>query len=162
MERGQSYGINVLHPKESSTNSAVNEGDIIFEAISLVAVHGLAGDPFTTWTHVKGQPMWLRDLLPQAMPNVRTMTYGYNASFLNYTANQDVRSIAAKLLAELADLRSGERVSTYKIILCGCLHAAHPALAHGIQQSRRPIVFVCHSLGGIIAKKVGPFYHAEH
>ena len=81
--------------------------------ISLVAIHGLAGDPFTTWTHVKGQPMWLRDLLPQVMPNIRIMTYGYNASFLNFTARQDFGSIAAKLLAELADLRSGERVSTY-------------------------------------------------
>lgn len=44
--------------------------------------------------------MWLRDLLPQVMPNIRIMTYGYNASFLNYTAKQDGRSIAAKLLAE--------------------------------------------------------------
>lgn len=78
---------------------------------SLVAIHGLAGDPFTTWTHIEGQPMWLRDLLPQAMPDIRVMTYGYNASFLNHTETQDVRSIAAKLLAELADLRSGEKVS---------------------------------------------------
>ena len=63
--------------------------------------------------------MWLRDLLPQVMPNVRVMTYGYNASFLNYTAIQDVRSIAAKLLTELADLRSGERVSEYQdVFLC--------------------------------------------
>lgn len=128
MERGHNYGITVLHPKESSTISAENEGDIIFECvytskptcvkgltrgISLVAIHGLAGDPFTTWTHVKGQPMWLRDLLPQVMPKVRIMTYGYNASILNYTAKQDVRSIAAKLLAELADLRSEETVSTF-------------------------------------------------
>lgn len=44
--------------------------------------------------------MWLRDLLTQVMPNIRIMTYGYNASFLNYTAKQDGRSIAAKLLAE--------------------------------------------------------------
>lgn len=58
--------------------------------------------------------MWLRDLLPQVMPNVRVMTYGYNASFLNYTAKQDLRSIAAKLLTELADLRSGEKVSEYQ------------------------------------------------
>lgn len=58
--------------------------------------------------------MWLRDLLPLAMPNVRVMTYGYNASFLNYTAKQDVRSIAAKLLTELADLRLREMVSEYQ------------------------------------------------
>lgn len=125
MEYGQNYGITVLHPQRTSTINAENERDLIFECvhtyksvleklirgISLVAIHGLAGDPFTTWTHVKGHPMWLRDLLPQVMPNIRIMTYGYNTSFLNYTAKQDVRSIAAKLLAELADLRSGEEVS---------------------------------------------------
>lgn len=57
--------------------------------------------------------MWLQDLLPQLVLDVSIMTYGYNASFLNYTARQDVRSIAAKMLAELADLRSGEEVSIY-------------------------------------------------
>lgn len=60
--------------------------------------------------------MWLQDLLPQVMPNIRIMTYGYNASFLNYTAKQDVRSIVAKLLAELADLRSGEEVSIHQSV----------------------------------------------
>ena len=33
MERGQNYGITVLHPKESSTNGAANEDDIIFECV---------------------------------------------------------------------------------------------------------------------------------
>ena len=64
--------------------------------------------------------MWLRDLLPQVMPSVRVMTYGYNASFLNYTAIQDVRPIAAKLLTELADLRSGKSVSEYQDVF-SCL-----------------------------------------
>ena len=145
MERGQNYGITVLHPPESSSVGAGNDGDIIFECvhickprcapwlttgISLVAIHGLAGDPFATWTHVQGQPMWLRDLLPQVMPKVRIMTYGYNASILNYTAKQDVRSIAAKLLAELADLRSEETVSTFQsLCLCGIFDASSRYIA---------------------------------
>ena len=54
------------------------------------------------------------------MPNIRIITYGYKASFLNYIAKQDVRSIAAKLLAEVADLRCGEKVSTYQTVFC-CL-----------------------------------------
>lgn len=55
--------------------------------------------------------MWLQDLLPQAMPNVRIMTYGYKASFRNFTADQDIRSIATKLLSELVDVRPKESVS---------------------------------------------------
>lgn len=54
--------------------------------------------------------MWLRDLLPPALPNIRIMTYGYNAKFRNFTAQQDIRSISAKLLAELVDLRRTEEV----------------------------------------------------
>ena len=49
--------------------------------------------------------MWLRDLLPETLPQVRVMTYGYNANFRNFTGHQDIRSIAKKLLSELVDLR---------------------------------------------------------
>ena len=59
--------------------------------------------------------MWLQDLLPQAMPNVRIMTYGYNASFRNFTVEQDIRSISAKLLSELMDLRSDGVVSGFQL-----------------------------------------------
>lgn len=54
--------------------------------------------------------MWLRDLLPQALPNIRVMTYGYNASFKNFAGHQDLGQMAAKLLAELVDLRKTKAV----------------------------------------------------
>jgi hypothetical protein len=82
---------------------------------SLVAVHGLNGHAFDTWTHKQSQVMWLRDLLPQSLPNVRIMTYGYNAKFKNFTAHQDLSEISAKLLTELSDLRkTAEVVSRYQ------------------------------------------------
>lgn len=97
---------------------------------SLVAIHGLNGHAFETWTHKQSRVMWLRDLLPQHLPNIRIMTYGYNAKFRNFTGRQDMRSISSKLLAELVDLRRDEN------------------------EVVRPIVFICHILGGIVAKKV--------
>lgn len=60
--------------------------------------------------------MWLRDLLPAALPNVRIMTFGYNAHFKNFTAQQDLRSIASKLLAELVDLRTTEEVCSLPLL----------------------------------------------
>jgi hypothetical protein len=100
-----------------------------------------------TWTHKTSRILWLRDLLPKALPNVRIMTFGYNARFKNFTAQQDLRSIASKLLTELVDLRSSDEVFTES----GYYHGNE--LTCGKEKSR-PIVFVCHSLGGIVAKKV--------
>ena len=55
--------------------------------------------------------MWLKELLPVALPNVRIMTFGYNAAFRNFTGHHDIRHIATKLLSELTDLRADEDVS---------------------------------------------------
>jgi hypothetical protein len=76
----------------------------------LVAIHGLNGDAIDTWTHQKTRVMWLKDLLPEALPNIRIMTFGYNARFKNFTAQQDLRSISSKLLNELVDFRTTEEV----------------------------------------------------
>lgn len=54
--------------------------------------------------------MWLRDFLPNELPNVRIMTYGYNAKFRDFTGHQDLRNISMKLLSELVDLRKSENV----------------------------------------------------
>lgn len=86
-------------------------------AYSLVAIHGLNGHALETWTHKQSRVMWLRDLLPQALPNIRIMTYGYNAKFRNFTAQQDIRSISTKLLAELGDLRRTEEVRLNRLAI---------------------------------------------
>lgn len=126
MTKDTDYGIIVLHDP-SATDEKHRVHKTVFD---LVAIHGLNGDPINTWTHTETEVMWLRDLLPAAIPDIRIMTFGYNARFKNFTAQQDLRSISLKLLAELVDLRTTE------------------------DEKSRPIVFVCHSLGGIIAKKV--------
>ena len=78
---------------------------ILVDRSSVVAIHGFNGDPFKTWTHKESDVLWLRDLLPEELPNARIMTYGYNARFKNFTTHQDLRTIAAKLITELVDVR---------------------------------------------------------
>jgi hypothetical protein len=77
---------------------------------SLIAIHGLNGDPINTWTHKETGVMWLRDVLPEVLPRARIMTYGYNANLKNFSNRQDLHSIAVKLLVDLSACRRSEEV----------------------------------------------------
>jgi len=101
--------------------------------VDIVAVHGLNGDAYNTWTTKVGT-CWLKDskLLPKAVKNSRIMTFGYNAnatSFMGSTSSDRILQHAQTLVAQLE---------------------ADRALADA---SRRPLIFICHSLGGIIVKR---------
>lgn len=76
---------------------------------SIVAVHGLTGDAFRTWTtHSKERPdegvFWLRDLLPAEVPNARILTYGYDSDPVRYFASASTNMVqhhATTLVSEL-------------------------------------------------------------
>ncbi|KAI4628931.1 hypothetical protein J4E83_003484 [Alternaria metachromatica] len=104
-------------------------------AVDIVLVHGLGGDRTGTWTErtaddKKNACFWPRDLLPVDLPDARIITWGYAAATIK---TLDVVSIAnptqhaEKLCSELASLRVGV--------------------------VDRPILFIAHSMGGIVAKK---------
>ncbi|KAE9364277.1 hypothetical protein N431DRAFT_355121, partial [Stipitochalara longipes BDJ] len=95
----------------------------------LVFVHGLRGDPIESWK--AGNTVWLRDLLPQSLPNIRIMTYGYDADVINFFSNTSKSSIFQHSINLLEDLQ---------------LERDTP------EEKRRPIIFVGHSLGGLVVK----------
>ncbi|KAN0075952.1 NAD(P)-binding domain protein [Elaphomyces granulatus] len=97
--------------------------------VDLVAVHGLNGDARRTWTQHKTNALWLQDFLPRDVKNIRVMSFGYNASaaFGNTTAT--IVDHAKDLLCCLVDKREEEDEKT------------------------RPIIFIGHSLGGIVIKQ---------
>ena len=99
---------------------------------SIVAVHGLGSDWEDAWTEEVGieKRLWLRDFLPAKFPNVRVMSYGYDAAFALSSSVSDIETAAASLLDYLDGARKNE------------------------QEKQRPIIFVAHSLGGIIVKRV--------
>ncbi|MCJ1403613.1 hypothetical protein MMC11_006836 [Xylographa trunciseda] len=102
--------------------------------VDIVAVHGLNGDPFRTWTTEGSGKMWLKDpsLLPSNLKNSRILTYGYNAmvtAVLGKTSSDRILQHAQTLVAELVADRELE------------------------DATQRPIIFICHSLGGIIVKR---------
>ncbi|KAJ9612240.1 hypothetical protein H2200_003837 [Cladophialophora chaetospira] len=72
---------------------------------SIIAVHGLGGDAFATWTHPKSKKFWLRDFLPQQIPDARIMTFGYNADAAFGQSTAEILDHAKSLLVSLVDKR---------------------------------------------------------
>lgn len=106
-----------------SEGAAPVSADVVF-------VHGLRGDAFDTWT-VDGV-CWPRDLLPQSVKDVRILSWSYDSSIAEISSFSSQNSIfahAENLLGDLANVRETEH------------------------ESIRPIVFVGHSLGGLVIKE---------
>ena len=71
---------------------------------SIIYIHGLGGDAFKTWTADNGR-MWPRDLVPQVMPSVRVMTFGYDSRWAFSPSVADIKDFAADLLRRLRWIR---------------------------------------------------------
>ncbi|OHW99541.1 LipA and NB-ARC domain-containing protein, partial [Colletotrichum incanum] len=106
--------------------------------VDVVLVHGLNGDPEKTWTSRDGKGVfWPADLLPQSLGKTRAnvLVYGYNADV--YTTSKSHKSAsdnfisqhAQTLVTNLTLYRKSERTSS------------------------NPIIFVAHSLGGLLVKR---------
>jgi hypothetical protein len=101
--------------------------------VDIVALHGLNGHYSDTWTTTTAEGKrvnWLKELLPDIIPNARIMSFGYNSSVQFSKSTADISNFAEGLLAELMSWRTSEK------------------------EKARPIIFVCHSLGGIVFKQV--------
>ncbi|KAE8371208.1 lipa and NB-ARC domain protein [Aspergillus bertholletiae] len=103
--------------------------------VDIVFVHGLNGHPYNTWATAGNPPVfWPADLLPEVLApsRVRILTYGYNANVASFT-----------------DGASRDRIHHHAETLASGL-AANRNLRNC---SDRPIIFVCHSLGGLVIKR---------
>jgi len=94
---------------------------------SVFAIHGLGGDKFGTWT--ENGKLWLRDFLPTRLPEARIFTYGYNSVVAFSKSAAQVDDFARDFLHRVQLHRKSE------------------------QERSRPMVFICHSLGGILFKQ---------
>ena len=103
-------------------------------AVDIVLVHGLNGHPYNTWATHKPEVFWPSDLLPSILDEqkIRVLTYGYDANVTAFT-----------------DGTSKDKIHNHAEHLAGRL-VANRSLKKALD---RPIIFVCHSLGGLVVKR---------
>lgn len=76
----------------------------------IIAVTGLAGHAFGSWKSHNAATMWLRDFLPEHVPTVRILTYGYDSALLGSASNASIYDFAMRFLQALKAARSHEEV----------------------------------------------------
>ncbi|KAF2029167.1 hypothetical protein EK21DRAFT_68331 [Setomelanomma holmii] len=101
--------------------------------VDIVAIHGLNGDAYTTWQHENGT-LWLRDLLPSNVPGSRVFTYGYPSELFWSSSVATLQDYSRNLLSSLTAILEGKQ---------------------------RSIIFVCHSLGGLVCKQALVLAHED-
>jgi alpha-beta hydrolase superfamily lysophospholipase len=104
--------------------------------VDIVLVHGLNGDPKRSWTDTKSNVFWPTDLLPDSLKDqhANVHVYGYNADV--YSRSHD-RSSSDNFLFQHAQTLI-THLTTYR-------------KSEGT--TRRPIIWVAHSLGGLLLKR---------
>lgn len=101
--------------------------------IDCVVVSGLSSHPFGSWKERGGQFMWLVDDHDAYPATVRMLLYGYDTTLVASKSFQDIADIGERLAISIKSVRKPPRNKT-KI-------------------EPRPIVFIAHSLGGLVVKE---------
>lgn len=135
---------------------------------SIVAVHGLNGDRTRTWTTESGNLCWLKhpDFLPKYIKRARVLSWGYNANISSFTGKttssdrilQHAQTLIAQLQADRDVSTLTFTANSFNVPLNDCTTAPYMYMSVNCTQledaNNRPIIFLCHSLGGIIVKRV--------
>jgi len=75
------------------------------KTIDVVAVHGLQGDSYETWTHENGT-MWLESILPDKIRCARIMTFGYHSTIAFSSSAAQLEDKSIELINRLTMKRS--------------------------------------------------------
>ncbi|KAI0026033.1 putative SesB-related regulatory protein [Xylariomycetidae sp. FL0641] len=97
----------------------------------IVFVHGITGHRDNTWAANKTTDPWPRLMLPSEIPDARLLTFGYDASVIGWRGSI-----------------SGNRLSDHSNNLLSSIATFRAA----DDTEERPIIFVMHSLGGLVVK----------
>ena len=110
---------------EIATETERNRGNVVF-------VHGLDGDPITTWGGSNAHdPMFWPQWIAEEFPELAVLSLGFDA------ASTRLKGHAMGLVDRAGNILD--------------LLMSHPA---AVRLRERPTAFICHSLGGLVVKRV--------
>ncbi|KAI0116255.1 hypothetical protein GGR51DRAFT_500803 [Nemania sp. FL0031] len=127
LEHGLTNADTELPPCNNFLKVLVNPAD---PNIDVIAVHGL--NPLNAQSHAEatwtsGGKLWLSDFLPKRIPRARICLFGYNSNIAFGSSAAGVREQGENILNHLEQIRADD--------------------------PHRPLIFICHSLGGLIIKR---------
>ncbi|KAJ4352526.1 uncharacterized protein N0V89_007875 [Didymosphaeria variabile] len=100
-------------------------------ALDFIFVHGLTGSAYSTWLYEDTNTHWPRDLIMKDIGNARILAFGYDANIVNFwdqAAQDGISGYAKDLLGKLWRKRQHD--------------------------PNRKIVFIAHSMGGLVTQRV--------
>jgi alpha-beta hydrolase superfamily lysophospholipase len=90
--------------------------------------------------------MWILDLLPHEFPSARIMTYGFDTKLHGNNSTQSFFSLGDELRGKLEDLIGDSRGIE--------AHEAAGSASESNGNHIKPLIFIAHSLGGLIVREV--------
>lgn len=101
-------------------------------AIDYIAISGLNGHAFGSFKERGGSYMWLRDSLAKHLPQARVLIYGFDSRLAGSRSFQDIEALASRFRNHVRAVRRHAKAGV----------------------TPRPLIFIAHSLGGLIVKEV--------
>jgi len=89
-----------------STSTSTYNADVI-------AIHGLGGTPYRSWTHDNGK-LWLRDFALDRFPGARIYTFGYESRVAFSNGTGTLRDFARGLLEAIKLERRSPEVCSFR------------------------------------------------
>ncbi|KAL8893330.1 MAG: hypothetical protein Q9192_005376 [Flavoplaca navasiana] len=115
--------------------------------VDIVFVHGINGHPYGTWTSENDRTFWPAELLPPFIEEAkaRVLVYGYDADTNNLALIPNDKPKSSMPYNEASQDRIHNHAEHLVATLCANRRVRHA--------THHPIVFVAHSLGGIVVKR---------